>query len=337
MKKVRTSTFETNSSSTHALVVPHSVSDDSYDVYDSLDHNYSFGREESRLVEHYDEKLAYIYYIVKDLAERTLYSKTNPTDRWGNDYGITDDVVNRFKNTVNEVYEEVLTYLDRKPYDNDPTPDDIFYLIDHKDNLRSIDSSRDIVWSINRYVELDFIGKDELDRELTDEEYSLTDRYSDCDDIVVTVKELTDDEKELARLSHILPDYVRNYYSDVYVDHTEDFGSNGFVDVIKKCDKEYIKRMIFSRDSYITVGGDEYRGYNIKTIGFEYDYNDHEEYYENEAGERCPSREEFGDDDDSFNRYWEERSKYNIVRDNGGFNDRLREYEKENDVFLKGN
>ena len=58
-------------------------------------------------------------------------------------------------------------------------------------------------------------------------------------------------------------------------------------------------KLLFNRDSYITIGGDEYRGYNIKTIGFEYDYG-------------------------------------GMFEDNE-FEEKLREYEKDNDVFLKGN
>ena len=46
MKLIRKGTFETNSSSTHALVVPHKVDEENYDLYDSLDHNYCYGREE---------------------------------------------------------------------------------------------------------------------------------------------------------------------------------------------------------------------------------------------------------------------------------------------------
>ena len=61
-------------------------------------------------------------------------------------------------------------------------------------------------------------------------------------------------------------------------------------------DKEFVKRFIFNIDSYITVGGDEYRGYNIKTIGFEYDYENEEDFI-----------------------------------------NKLKEYEKNNDVYLKGN
>ena len=45
MKLIRKNCFETNSSSTHALVIPKKVKEDNYSLYDSLDHNYHFGRE----------------------------------------------------------------------------------------------------------------------------------------------------------------------------------------------------------------------------------------------------------------------------------------------------
>ena len=59
MKIIRPQTFETNSSSTHALVVPHNVKDDDYSLSDSLDHDYSYGRSPEKLIEDWDEKLAY--------------------------------------------------------------------------------------------------------------------------------------------------------------------------------------------------------------------------------------------------------------------------------------
>ena len=58
MRKIRYGIFETNSSSTHAIVIPKEVKEDGYDAYDSLDHDYGFGREECRLCDSWDEKLA---------------------------------------------------------------------------------------------------------------------------------------------------------------------------------------------------------------------------------------------------------------------------------------
>ena len=59
MKKIRYNTFETNSSSTHAIVVSKEMERNDYDSF-SWDRNYSFGREESRLVYEIDEKIAYL-------------------------------------------------------------------------------------------------------------------------------------------------------------------------------------------------------------------------------------------------------------------------------------
>ena len=95
-----------------------------------------------------------------------------------------------------------------------------------------------------------------------------------------------------------------------YVDHCEDFDTNGFLDRILN-DDEYLKKFLFNNGSYITVGGDEYRGYNIKTIGFEYDYDNN---YINTGTEECPNYEDVSE-------FW----------------DKLKEYEKDNDVYLKGN
>ena len=67
-KLVRKGVFETNSSSTHALVIPHKVDEENYNLSDSLDHNYTYGREESRLVDDWDEKLAYLYITIRELV-----------------------------------------------------------------------------------------------------------------------------------------------------------------------------------------------------------------------------------------------------------------------------
>lgn len=69
MKTIRRGVFETNSSSTHSIVVPKNVKDKHWSMSDSLDHNYEFGREECRLVHDWDEKLAYVYIVLKRLAD----------------------------------------------------------------------------------------------------------------------------------------------------------------------------------------------------------------------------------------------------------------------------
>ena len=207
MRKIRYGIFETNSSSTHAIVIPKEVKEDGYDTYDSLDHDYGFGREECRLCDNWDEKLAYAYMLLKD-----------------NDV----EELDTFKNQVIEVWEKLFGNKDYTP-----TPKDVFNYIDR-------DGSNG-----------DLTGKDGF--------LILKERYGN------------------------------------YVDHAEGLDGTDFIERLKT-DDEFVKRFIFNRDSYITIGGDEYRGYNIKTIGFEYDYENEEDFI-----------------------------------------NKLKEYKKNNDVYLKGN
>ena len=207
MKTIRYNTFETNSSSTHAIVVPKQVDSEKYDLYDSLDHDYAFGREESRLCDSWDEKLAYTYMMLID----------NNVDG-----------LDTFKNQVIEIWKELFNNTNCTP-----TPDNVF----------------------------DYIDRDRSDGNLTGEDGFL-----------------------------ILKERYGNF-----IDHSCNLIDRNIINRLKN-DKEFIKRFIFNRDSYITIGGDEFRGYNIKTIGFEYDY-------ENE--------------DDFWNK--------------------LEEYKKNHDVYLKGN
>lgn len=207
MRKIRYGIFETNSSSTHAIVVPKEVKEDGYNAYDSLDHDYGFGREECRLCDSWDEKLAYAYMLLKDNNVAEL---------------------DTFKNQVIEVWEKLFGNKDYTP-----TPKDVFNYIDR-------DSS-----------DGNLTGKDGF--------LILKERYGN------------------------------------YIDHACDLENRDILDRLIN-DKEFVKRFIFNRDSYITIGGDEYRGYNIKTIGFEYDYENEEDFI-----------------------------------------NKLKEYEKDNDVYLKGN
>lgn len=207
MRKIRYGIFETNSSSTHAIVIPKEVKEDGYDTYDSLDHDYGFGREECRLCDSWDEKLAYAYMLLKDNDVKEL---------------------DAFKNQVIEVWEKLFGNKDYTP-----NPKDVFNYIDR-------DGSNG-----------DLTGKDGF--------LILKERYGN------------------------------------YIDHACDLENKNILDRLIN-DKEFVKRFIFNRDSYITIGGDEYRGYNIKTIGFEYDYENEEDFI-----------------------------------------NKLKEYEKDNDVYLKGN
>ena len=205
---IRPGIFETNSSSTHAIVVPHNVNEENYSIYDSLEHDYGFGREECRLVDDWDEKLAYVYLILKD------YESYNENRI----HKITLKDIEEFKQTVNDIFNDFFKKKDNCCYY--VKPDEVFKFVD------------------------------------------------------------------------------KGFYASCFVDHVEDFDENGFLDLVLN-DKEFLKRFLFNRDSYITVGGDEYRGYNIKTIGFEYDYD---EDYEN-------------------TEFW----------------NKIEEYEKDKDVFFKGN
>ena len=286
MKKIRFGTFETNSSSTHAIVVPHNVDEENYNVYDSLDHEYDFGRQESRLVEHWDEKLAYVYYVLDNFRGRYTVRKTD--EGYGCNIKVTSKEINAFKNKVQEAYKEVIKDIKNKPYSNDPTPTDIFNIMDNENEYNKI--ARELKYKVA------------WDKEKKEYVYAINEEKDEY-------RPLTKQENEVYNLCLKLPELFN--YGSIYVDHTEDFAENGFIEKIINADVEYIKRMIFNKDSYITIGGDEYRGYNIKTIGFQYDYK---EDYVNNGTEECPQYEDIGE-------FW----------------DKLKEYEKKNDVFLKGN
>lgn len=296
MKIIRCNIFETNSSSTHTLVIPHTVNEDRYELYDSLDHDYQFGREAYRLVEDYDEKIAYVYYVLRNYKER--YDLRCDDPGYGSSIKVTEEDLNEFKKKVNEAYNKVKELTKHEPYDSEPTPDDIFYIIDNEEE----------------------VGSFKYD--------PFTDREPDGVD------------PELIRIAHILPSYTDRMYShSVYVDHTEDFGENGFISKMLNVDVEYLMKFLFNKDSYIVVSGDEYSGYFIKTIGFEYDYSEDEypQYQVNENGEVCPDRSLFPDTDKGWDEWWEVQRKYPITKDHGGFYDKLEEYKKDHDVFLKGN
>lgn len=247
MKTIRKNTFETNSSSTHAIVIPKNVKNDDYDLNDSLEHNYEFGREECRLCSDWDEKLAYTYLALKNFDNEEQIKKFKDNIKM-----IYNEICSSFNIYSDFTLDEFFNYLDSDREDGNITGDDSFYVI------------------------MDEYGK--------------------------------------------------------YVDHSYELKDIGFIERILN-DKEFLKRFIFNRKSYITIGGDEYRGYNIKTIGFEYDYD--ECYYVNEDGKR-PPKEWYDKNGIIKDKYWDKyREEYNIMA--GGFWDKLKEYEKDNDVYLKGN
>lgn len=324
MKIVRSSVFETNSSSTHALVVALNPDKDNYDLYDSLNHQYTFGREESRLVYHWDEKLAYTYYVLKSFS----------TSENRKDSLVSDEQLEAFKQTVTDIYDNLAKK--EEIYDSDPTPLELFTLTDIAiDGSCSWDKPDELVVKMQdgSFKVIKALIKDV--RIYIDREDNIMFRYYKNRE--QKSREPEDSEYEIVDASY--KDIVKYKFSnkDVYVDHIEDFKDNGFIDKVLNSGKQYIKNFIFNSDSYITVGGDEYRGYNIKTIGFEYDYDSSKQYLVNEKGERCPERESFPDTDEGWDQWWQVRSRYPITRDDGGFYDKLAEYEKDHDVFLKGN
>lgn len=262
MKTIRYGSFETNSSSTHAIVVPKHVDNDSYNLYDSLENNYCFGREECRLCEAWDEKLAYAYMLLN-----TNYEWTQSDNSWKPTHITTKEEIENFKNRVTKIWKEIEAQLNRN---FSPTPQDVF----------------------------DYIDRDGSD--------------GDFDDNSVFVE-------------------IRKRWHN-YIDHPNGLDNTNILDRLKN-DDEFVKRFIFSEDSYITVGGDEYRGYNIKTIGFQYDYD--ECYYVNKKGEK-PPKEWYDKNGRIKEKYWDKYDEeYNIAA--GGFWNKLAEYQKDNDVFLKEN
>lgn len=262
METIRYGSFETNSSSTHAIVVPKQTTNETLSMFDSLDHDYSFGREECRLVDNWEEKLAYAYIVVKNFKE------------YGGDDGkikINRKTVNEFKKRVNKIYDEVEKLVEYKPYEDDPKPNDIFKYIDN--------GGKGKLGNVNIY----YLGG--------------------CD---------------------------RHY---PFVDHWYDFDRNNFLERILT-DDEFLKRFIFDENSYITIGSDEHRGYNIKTIGFQYDYEEGI-HNVNEKGEE-PTKEWLDDKGCIKDEYWDRYIK-EYPYSSGEFWDKLKEYEKKNDVYLKGN
>ena len=209
MRTIRYGSFETNSSSTHAIVIPKEVDEENYSLYDSLDHDYGFGRGESRLVNDWDEKLAYAYMVIKDFYNRA-----------DEDNSINENI-QKFKDTINNIYNELQNPFSVKP-------NDVFESIEKEERLEGFMTFND------------------------------------------------------------------GWYRP-YVDHSYELCETDFIERLLN-DYDFTKRFIFNTESYITIGGDEYRGFNIKTIGFEYDYKNSKEFW-----------------------------------------NKLEEYKKDNDVYLKGN
>lgn len=157
MKIIRDRVFETNSSSTHALVIPKSVDSQGYslsvdyDVAQNLEYDtpeFCYGRCQLQIFDDWVNKLAYIYIVLR-----------NYNDFYECSY--TEEQVDNFKILINKLYSEVLNVVQFKPSD-EITPDRVFHLIDHDiaDN------------GYNCWV--DHVGevpKDLIDRVLSDEDF----------------------------------------------------------------------------------------------------------------------------------------------------------------------
>lgn len=210
MITVRKNTFETNSSSTHAIVVPKEVNEEKYNLWSDDYKEYQFGRDLLKIIDYWDDKFAYAYIILNTAKNCGV---------------ITDDDFESFIENVKSAHQEICNIIG---------------------NVGSFESFESV---------LNYVVKD-----------------------------------------------VKAY--DAYVDHAYDLVHSNFTNRMIN-DYEFVKRFIFNRESYITIGGDEYRGYYIKMIGFEYDY-----HYE-----------------------WD----LNLENYVGEFWSKLKEYEKTHDVYLKGN
>ena len=103
MKTIRYESFETNSSSTHAIVVPKQVNSEKYVLYESLDLDYAFGREECRLCDSWDEKLAYAYMMLINNYEWLHYD-----NNWKPQDATNKDEIDDFKKRVIAIWEQLM-------------------------------------------------------------------------------------------------------------------------------------------------------------------------------------------------------------------------------------
>lgn len=227
---IRKGLFETNSSSTHALVVflEKDYEPTWYDVSSGWqEYNFEFGRETYRLLDGWDDKLAYIYTVLLEIAA---------------DPKVVAPAVDleKFKARVNRIYEEVIASLPKRDWSSsNEVPDHIFQVLEFLHDRAT--------------------GK-----------------------IPDTSEPKFDFDTSLFR------DALEHTWS-AYVDHSEYFmiveGEDRrytplCIEILEKLQDEddYLKSFLFSDESYITIGGDEYRGYNLKTLGFEHDYRREEDW-----------------------------------------------------------
>ena len=226
MKQIRKGLFETNSSSTHAIVV--SLKRDTVfklrDLYTSWDtYDFCFSRESYRLLEGWDNKLAYVYIVIQKIQRlnNVVYPKI--------------DII-EFKSKVLKVWREVLDEIKTRKNATDSgyfvdecDPEKLFKVLDFIEARRNIPDLKP-TFDFDTY---------KFDNILQEEPY--------VDHSCYFYIQKDDDRRFAGPCSELLE---------------------------KLQDEEYLKYFLFSDDSYITIGGDEYRGYNLKTLGFEYDYED---------------------------------------------------------------
>ena len=224
MIQVRKALFETNSSSTHAIVVPkRELDSEDYDLYCSWeDYGLEFGRQTYRMLDNWDLKLAYIYQVLLS-ADGSM---------------LTPDL-DKFKEQINEIYSDLTKKSNHKfSMSYEVTPDQIFLV-------------------------LDFLHKKDLGLIPDDQKLGV--------DVPTKFGDL------LSGDSYCFVDHTEYFFEYSDDDRREDKPCADFIKRLLN-DEEYLKKFIFGKDSYITIGGDEYRGYNLKTVGFEEDYDDYHDW-----------------------------------------------------------
>ena len=224
MITLRHSLFETNSSSTHALVVP---KDEifTYDLDSSSwdwDYNYCFDRQDYRILQSWDQKLAYLYIVLLEIGQYCDVVSPIPD-------------LPKFKLEVSEMYFKLCRENDYELNEDDTLPEHIFRVIDFLNGSKNEDEKEKLLSELPWQFEYVIQGG--------------------CVDV-----------------NHPEPFII---FSD---DDTRE--RKPCFEFLKKCldDPKYLEKFLFNDKSYITIGGDEYRGYNLKTIGFEYDYDNEEEW-----------------------------------------------------------
>lgn len=146
MKIIRDNIFETNSSSTHALVVPKQIKQEGYslsidwELRDAFRDNrmtFEYGRCLLEIYEDWTNKLAYTYIVLRHYND---FEKN----------AFSEDSLNNFRILINNLYCEVYEAVEYKPYDDDPKPDDIFNFIDKDYDKQGYDCWVDHVAEVPR-------------------------------------------------------------------------------------------------------------------------------------------------------------------------------------------